>query len=81
MYALCHTSLAPKVILFSGHDKACDHWSWTVLVNETSDGTTPFYKSIVDQIDLVKDIVQVKLTFPNHDEEYETKVVRIFGLY
>jgi len=59
-YTLCGTPwyIAPEVILGRGHDKACDHWSWAILVHEMVSGDTPFGASGNDQMTLFKAIVR-----------------------
>ena len=58
-FTLCGTPsyIAPEVILGRGHAKACDYWSWAIIVHEISTGTHPFgdendpmklFKAIVD---------------------------------
>lgn len=59
-FTLCGTPwyIAPEVILGRGHDKACDHWSWAILVHEMVSGDTPFASSGSDQMTLFKAIVR-----------------------
>lgn len=59
-FTLCGTPwyIAPEVILGRGHDKACDHWSWAILVHEMVTGDTPFAASGSDQMTLFKAIVR-----------------------
>ncbi len=46
------------MILGRGHDRACDHWSWAILVHEMVSGDTPFAASGSDQMALFKAIVR-----------------------
>ena len=59
-FTLCGTPwyIAPEVILGRGHDKACDYWSWCVLVHELVTGDTPFQEHGIDQMTLFKGIVK-----------------------
>lgn len=59
-FTLCGTPwyIAPEVILGRGHDRACDHWSWAILVHEMVSGDTPFAASGSDQMTLFKAIVR-----------------------
>lgn len=59
-FTLCGTPwyIAPEVILGRGHDRACDHWSWAILVHEMVAGDTPFTASGSDQMTLFKAIVR-----------------------
>lgn len=46
-------------ILYSiGHDKACDYWSWAILVHEMCTGDTPFQDHGYDQMTLFKGTVK-----------------------
>jgi serine/threonine protein kinase len=59
-FTLCGTPwyIAPEVILGRGHDKACDHWSWAILVHEMTTGETPFGAAGSDQMTLFKAIAR-----------------------
>lgn len=65
-YTLCGTPLylAPEVILNHGHDRGADHWSFAVLAYEMIEGTTPFYRPGLDQIQLFRRICRVRYSFP-----------------
>ena len=43
-----------------GHDKACDYWSWAILIHEMCTGDTPFQDHGADQMTLFKGIVKGK---------------------
>ena len=51
---------APEVILGRGHDKACDYWSWEILVHEMRARMNPFEKYGNDELILLKAIVKGK---------------------
>jgi len=66
-FTLCGTPLylAPEVILSRGHDKGADFWSWGILIFEMIVGLTPFYEDNIEQLALLKKIVQGKYVFPS----------------
>lgn len=43
---------------FLGHYKACDHWSWAILIHEMVTSETPFGDHGADQMTLFKAIVK-----------------------
>jgi serine/threonine protein kinase/CRP-like cAMP-binding protein len=47
---------APEIILYKGHDKSADHWSWAVTVYHIVTGRYPFYKDGMDELALYKNI-------------------------
>ena len=47
---------APEIIRYQGHDKACDYWSWAVLVYRLVTGRYPFYQKGIDELELYKRI-------------------------
>ena len=59
-FTVCGTPwyIAPEVILGRGHDKACDYWSWGILVHEMCTGVNPFEKYGNDEMMLFKAIVK-----------------------
>jgi len=61
-FTLCGTPwyIAPEVILGRGHGKACDYWSWAILIHEMCTGDTPFQDHGIDQMTLFKGIVKGK---------------------
>lgn len=58
-FTLCGTPLyiAPEVIIGHGYAKACDYWSWAILVHQMIAGTTPFGAEQYDVVELFKTIV------------------------
>jgi len=48
--------MAPEIIRYTGHDKACDYWSWGVLVYRLVTGKYPFHQDGNDELSLYKRI-------------------------
>mmetsp|Transcript_28181 Transcript_28181/g.42164 ORF Transcript_28181/g.42164 Transcript_28181/m.42164 type:complete len:341 (-) Transcript_28181:54-1076(-) len=65
-YTFCGSPqhIAPEIILYNGHNKSADYWSFGVLIYELIVGRNPFYKKGQNQMDLVKNIVKRKYSFP-----------------
>ncbi len=53
----------------TGHGKACDYWSWAILVHEMCTGDTPFQDHGIDQMTLFKGIVKGKYKISSRASE------------
>ena len=76
-FTLCGTPwyIAPEVILGRGHDKACDYWSWGILVHEMCTGVNPFQDYGNDQMMLFKGIVKGKYEVSENASADEASLV------
>jgi len=77
-FTLCGTPwyIAPEVVLGRGHDKACDYWSWGILIHEMCTGDTPFKDHGADQMTLFKGIVKGKYRISNRASKEVEDLVR-----
>jgi protein kinase A len=76
-YTLCGTPLyiAPEIILNRGHNWACDHFSFGIIVYEMIDGETPFFKDGMDQMELFRAIVKGKYNFPRKGSKESAAII------
>lgn len=76
-FTMCGTPwyIAPEVILGRGHDKACDYWSWGILVHEMCTGVNPFEKYGNDEMMLFKAIVKGKYKISENASAHEASLV------
>ncbi|KAL7066750.1 protein kinase domain-containing protein [Cryptosporidium serpentis] len=58
--------MAPEVILGKGYTLTCDAWTVGVCLYEFMCGPLPFGNDAQDHLDVFKDILTAKLSFPNH---------------
>jgi serine/threonine protein kinase len=77
-FTLCGTPwyIAPEVVLGRGHDKACDYWSWGILIHEMCTGDTPFQDHGADQMTLFKGIVKGKYRISNRASKEVADLVK-----
>ncbi|KAG7361959.1 serine/threonine protein kinase [Nitzschia inconspicua] len=57
-FTFCGSPLltAPEIILYKGHDKGVDYWSWAVTVYRMVTGRYPFFVEGMDELTLYKRI-------------------------
>mmetsp|Transcript_13386 Transcript_13386/g.30473 ORF Transcript_13386/g.30473 Transcript_13386/m.30473 type:complete len:895 (-) Transcript_13386:41-2725(-) len=66
-FTMCGTPeyIPPETIASRGHDHGSDYWSFGCLLYELVSGETPFQSTGVSQLELFKNIIRGKYTFPS----------------
>merc|ERR1712232_773158 len=61
--------MAPEVILRSGYGVSCDIWSLGICAYEFLSGPLPFASNSEDHLEVFREILTARLSFPAHVKE------------